>query len=148
MDLLDKIKTKTAHVGIIGLGYVGLPLVIRYCEEGFRVTGFDVDQRKVGRLNKGESYIKHIPSRKLRELRRKRLFEATTDYSRLKDADCVIICVPTPLKKNKEPDLSYVEKTSDEVAKYLRKGQLVSLESTTYPGTTREILLTKFEKRV
>jgi UDP-N-acetyl-D-glucosamine dehydrogenase len=147
MDLLEKLKSKTAHVGIIGLGYVGLPLVIRYCEEGFRVTGFDVDQRKVGRLNKGESYIKHIPSGKLKALREKRLFGATTDYSRLKDADCVIICVPTPLKKNKEPDLSYVEKTSDEVAKYLRKGQLVSLESTTYPGTTREILLTKFERK-
>ena len=145
MDLLDRIKTKTAHVGIIGLGYVGLPLVIRYCEEGFRVTGFDIDRKKVGRLNKGESYIKHIPSGKIKELRKKRLFEATTDYSRLKDADCVIICVPTPLKKNKEPDLSCVESTSDEVAKYLRKGQLVSLESTTYPGTTREILLPKFE---
>jgi UDP-N-acetyl-D-glucosamine dehydrogenase len=147
MDLLEKIKERAAHVGIIGLGYVGLPLVIRYCEEGFRVTGFDIDQRKVGRLNKGESYIKHIPSGKIKELRKKGLFEATTDYSRLKDTDCVIICVPTPLKKNKEPDLSYVESTSDEVAKHLRKGQLVSLESTTYPGTTREILLTKFKRK-
>jgi UDP-N-acetyl-D-glucosamine dehydrogenase len=147
MDLLEKIKERKAHVGIIGLGYVGLPLVIRYCEEGFRVTGFDVDQKKVGRLNKGESYIKHIPSGKIKELKRKRLLEATTDYSRLKDVDCVIICVPTPLKKNKEPDLSYVENTSDAVAKYLRKGQLVSLESTTYPGTTREILLPKFERK-
>jgi UDP-N-acetyl-D-glucosamine dehydrogenase len=147
MDLLERIRTRKAHVGIIGLGYVGLPLVIRYCEEGFKVTGFDIDPRKVERLNKGESYIKHISAGKLRELRGKRLFEATTDYSKLKGADSIIICVPTPLKKNKEPDLSYVEKTSDQVAKYLRKGQLISLESTTYPGTTREILLPKFERK-
>lgn len=147
MDLLEKIKRKTAHVGIIGLGYVGLPLVIRYCEEGFHVTGFDIDQKKVERLNKGQSYISHILSGKIKELRDKRMFVATSDYSRMKDMDCIIICVPTPLKKNKEPDLSYVKNTTDEIAKYLRKGQLISLESTTYPGTTREILLQKFESK-
>ncbi|MBM4141240.1 MAG: nucleotide sugar dehydrogenase [Nitrospira sp.] len=147
MELIEKIKTREARIGIIGLGYVGLPIVIRFCEEGFRVTGFDIDQRKVEKLNRGESYIKYIPSRKTKELRGKQSFEATADYSRLRDTDCIVICVPTPLKKNKEPDLSYVEKTSDEIAKYLRKGQLISLESTTYPGTTREILLPRFENK-
>jgi UDP-N-acetyl-D-glucosamine dehydrogenase len=145
MDLMTKIRTKETAIGIIGLGYVGLPLVIRYCEEGFHVTGFDIDRKKVEKLNRGESYIKHIPSEKIKELKRREVFEATTGYSRLKDMDCIIVCVPTPLKKNKEPDLSYVKNTSDEIARYLRKGQLVSLESTTYPGTTREILLPKFE---
>lgn len=147
MDLIEKIKSRTARIGIIGLGYVGLPLVIRHCEEGFRVTGFDIDLKKVEKLNRGESYIRHIPSEKIKIIRGKKIFEATTDYSKLKDMDCVIICVPTPLKKNKEPDLSYVQKTSDEIAKYLRKGQLISLESTTYPGTTREILLPRFESK-
>ncbi|MBE0428026.1 MAG: nucleotide sugar dehydrogenase [Nitrospirae bacterium] len=145
MDLIKAIRDKQAKIGIIGLGYVGLPLVIRFCEEDFNVTGFDIDPKKVARLNRGESYIKHIPSEKIKSLKKKKLFEATSDYSKLKDADCIIICVPTPLKKNREPDLSYVEKTSYEIARYLRKGHLVSLESTTYPGTTREILLTKFE---
>jgi len=147
LELVKKIKSREARIGIIGLGYVGLPLVIRYCEEGFHVTGFDIDIRKVEKLNAGESYIKHIAPERIREIRSKGLFEPTTDYSQLTKMDCVIICVPTPLKKNKEPDLSYVESTSDEIAKRLRRGQLVSLESTTYPGTTREILLPKFEKK-
>ena len=147
MYLLEKIKMRNARIGIIGLGYVGLPLVIRHCEERFSVTGFDIDPIKVERLNRGESYIRHIPSNKIQKFRKKNLFEATTDYSRLKEVDCIIICVPTPLKKNKEPDLSYVRNTADEIARYLRKGQIVSLQSTTYPGTTREILLPKFENR-
>ena len=147
MILTEKIKNRSARIGVIGLGYVGLPLVIRYCEEGFHVTGFDIDSRKVEKLNAGESYIKHIAPDRIRQIKSKGLFEATTDYSQLTKMDCVIICVPTPLKKNKEPDLSYVESTSDEIAKRLRRGQLVSLESTTYPGTTREILLPKFEKK-
>lgn len=145
MYLLEKIKMRNARIGIIGLGYVGLPLVIRHCEERFSVTGFDIDPIKVERLNRGESYIRHIPSNKIQKFRKKNLFEATTDYSRLKEVDCIIICVPTPLKKNKEPDLSYVRNTADEIARHLRKGQIVSLQSTTYPGTTREILLPKFE---
>jgi UDP-N-acetyl-D-glucosamine dehydrogenase len=145
MDLIKAIRDRRAKIGIIGLGYAGLPLVIRFCEENFYVLGFDIDPQKVARLNRGESYIKHISSERIKNLRNRNLFDATLDYSRLKDADCIIICVPTPLKKNKEPDLSYVENTSDEIARYLRKGQLVSLESTTYPGTTREILLPKFE---
>lgn len=147
MDLLKAINTKTAKIGIIGLGYVGLPLVIRFGEEQFTVLGFDIDNKKVERLNRGESYIRHIPPYAIKNLLNKKLFEATSDYSRLKETDCIIICVPTPLKKNREPDLSYVENTSHEVAKYLRKGQLISLESTTYPGTTREILLPKFRNK-
>jgi UDP-N-acetyl-D-glucosamine dehydrogenase len=144
--LISKISDHSAHIGVIGLGYVGLPLVLRFTEEGFRVLGFDIDPFKVDKLNKGESYIKHIPGEKIRRLRDSGLFEATRDYSRLSDADAVIICVPTPLDKNHGPDMSYIEVTSDEIAKTLRKGQLVSLESTTYPGTTREILLPKFER--
>lgn len=147
MELIKRIKTKEATIGIIGLGYVGLPLLIRFCEENFCVIGFDIDTNKVGKLNAGKSYIKHIPTEKIKLLKNNELFEATSDYSRLKEPDCVIICVPTPLKKNKEPDLSCVEKTSDEIAKYLRKGQLISLESTTYPGTTREVLLPRFENK-
>lgn len=147
MNLIEKIKSKKAKIGIIGLGYVGLPLVIRYCEEGFHVIGFDIDRHKVESLSSGKSYIKHIPSNTLKEIKDKGQFVPTTDYSRLREMDCIIICVPTPLRKNKEPDLSYVDNTSDKIAKFLRKGQLVSLESTTYPGTTREILLPKFEKK-
>jgi len=147
LALAAKIKNHSAHIGVIGLGYVGLPLVLRFTEEGFRVLGFDIDPIKVEKLNRGESYIKHIPSEKIRQLRDSGLFEASAEYSRLSDTDAIIICVPTPLNKNQGPDMSYIEVTSDEIAKTLRKGQLVSLESTTYPGTTREILLPKFEKR-
>lgn len=145
MDLIGKIKSKKANIGIIGLGYVGLPLVIRFGEEDFNVIGCDIDQNKVEKLNRGESYIRHIPTEKIRTLINKNKFQATSDYSRLKEVDCIIICVPTPLSNRREPDLSYIENTSDEIAKYLKDGQLISLESTTYPGTTREILLSRFE---
>ncbi len=145
--LSRKIENREALVGVIGLGYVGLPLVLRFTEEGFHVLGFDIDAFKVNKLNKGQSYIKHIVGDKIRRLRDSGLFEATADYSRLKKVDAIIICVPTPLDKNQGPDMSYIEVTSDEIAKTLRKGQIVSLESTTYPGTTREILLPKFERR-
>jgi UDP-N-acetyl-D-glucosamine dehydrogenase len=146
-SLSQKIENREALVGVIGLGYVGLPLVLRFTEEGFHVLGFDIDAFKVNKLNKGQSYIKHIAGDKIRRLRDSGLFEATADYSRLKKVDAIIICVPTPLDKNQGPDMSYIEVTSDEIAKTLRKGQIVSLESTTYPGTTREILLPKFERR-
>jgi UDP-N-acetyl-D-glucosamine dehydrogenase len=145
--LAAKIQKRTARVGVIGLGYVGLPLVLRFTEEKFRVIGFDIDPVKVAKLNKGESYIRHIPRQKIRSLRKSGLFEATTNYARLKSVDAIIICVPTPLDKNHAPDMSFIEATTDEIAAMLRKGQLISLESTTYPGTTREILLPKFEKR-
>lgn len=147
-NLLDLIKKRRALIGVIGLGYVGLPIVIRFCEEGFKVVGFDVDSEKVTSLNKGRSYIRHIPSKVISSFRRSSppLFRATTDMSRLKKADIIIICVPTPLTPKREPDLSYVENTAREVSKYLRPGQLVSLESTTYPGTTEEVLLPLFNR--
>jgi UDP-N-acetyl-D-glucosamine dehydrogenase len=145
MDLLGKIKKKQALVGIIGLGYVGLPLVLRFCEVGFRVLGFDTDARKVERLNRGESYIKHIPSSRLAGLLTPQAgqgqFVATQDLGRLGEPDVLIICVPTPLTSKREPDLRFMANTTHQIAACLRPGQLVSLESTTYPGTTAELLL-------
>lgn len=137
MDLIEKIRTKKAKIGIIGLGYVGLPLVIEFSKKNFNVTGFDIDEEKVNLLKKGKSYIKHIPSEIIKELKN---FTPTSDFSHLKDMDCIILCVPTPLNEHREPDLSYVFNTARTVAKYLRKGQLIVLESTTYPGTTEEDL--------
>jgi UDP-N-acetyl-D-glucosamine dehydrogenase len=144
-DLHGKIKAKQAVVGIIGLGYVGLPLVLRFCEVGFKVLGFDTDAAKVEHLNRGESYIKHIPSSRLAALLTPRegagQFAATYDLGRLGEPDVLIICVPTPLTAKREPDLRYVESTTRAIAACLRPGQMVSLESTTYPGTTAELLL-------
>lgn len=136
--LFKKIIKKKVHVGIIGLGYVGLPLVMEFHRAGFNVTGFDVDSQKVAMLNSGKSYIKHILSENVKTLLTNGRFEATTDFSKLLNIDCIIICVPTPLNKNREPDLSYVFNTTKTIARYLRKGQLIVLESTTYPGTTDE----------
>ena len=144
MDLMAKIKNKQALVGIIGLGYVGLPLVLRFCQVGFRVLGFDTDDRKVEALNRGESYIKHIPPARLAELLKSRngwQFEATSDMARLGEPDVLIICVPTPLTPRREPDLRYITSTTRQIAATLRPGQLISLESTTYPGTTAELVL-------
>jgi UDP-N-acetyl-D-glucosamine dehydrogenase len=144
MDLLTKIKNKQALVGIIGLGYVGLPLVLRFCQVGFQVLGFDTDDRKVKALNLGESYIKHIPSARVAQLQASgngRQFEATSEAARLGEPDVLIICVPTPLTVKREPDLRYVESTTRQIARALRPGQLISLESTTYPGTTAELVL-------
>ncbi len=138
MDLLEKIDKREAVVGVIGLGYVGLPLVIEFGRVGFRVIGFDTDARKVEDLNAGRSYIKHIPSARVEELLRGNKFRATTDFSMLGETDCIIICVPTPLNRHREPDLTYVHRTTEIIARHLRKGQLVVLESTTYPGTTDE----------
>src|SRR4030066_347082 len=140
-SLLNRINERSALIGIVGLGYVGLPLVLRFCEEGFKVCGFDIDREKADKLNRGESYIKHISSEKVRQFVDRRLFEATVDMQRLKEADAIIICVPTPLTDKREPDMQYVEATAREVARHLRPGQLISLESTTYPGTTEELLL-------
>ncbi|MDI6854153.1 MAG: nucleotide sugar dehydrogenase [Deltaproteobacteria bacterium] len=145
MDLMAKIKNKEALVGIIGLGYVGLPLVLRFGEVGFPVLGFDSDPRKVEMLNRGESYIKHISAAKLTELVRPQedqpRFAATHDMGRLGEPDVLIICVPTPLTPRREPDLRHVESTTRLIAATLRPGQLISLESTTYPGTTAELVL-------
>src|SRR5436190_4329154 len=146
-DLIEKIRTRKARVGVIGLGYVGLPLVLRFAEEHFPVIGFDIDPEKVTKLNAGQSYIHHIPSERLQTLLKGGQFEATSDFARLTEADCIIICVPTPLTAKKDPDLQYIETTADAVCKTLRKGQIVSLESTTYPSTTDEVLLEKFRVR-
>jgi UDP-N-acetyl-D-glucosamine dehydrogenase len=143
MPLISKIKDKTANIGVIGLGYVGLPLVFEFCRAGFNVTGFDVDEQKISFLRQGKPYIKHIDVSILVNDFRDR-FRPTSDFSTLPEMDCIIICVPTPLNRNREPDMRYVFNTTRTIAKYLRQGQLIVLESTTYPGTTdgdmREIL--------
>lgn len=146
--LRELIDNREARIGIIGLGYVGLPIVIRFCEEGFRVTGFDVDTEKIKSLRKGRSYIETVPSERIAPFVRKgsSTLEATTDMGLLSKMDVIIICVPTPLSDKREPDLSFVEGTAVEVAKCLRRGQLISLESTTYPGTTEEVLLPMLSK--
>jgi UDP-N-acetyl-D-glucosamine dehydrogenase len=145
--LLQKIKSKKATVGIIGLGYVGLPLVDVFHEEGFHVTGFDIDEKKVQMLKGGRSYIKHIPDKIIKDLSKSRRFGATTDFSNLKKMDCILICVPTPLTKHREPNLSFVFDTTRSIAKSLRRGQLIVLESTTYPGTTDEDMKEILEER-
>ena len=144
--VLERIRRRKAHVGVVGLGYVGLPLVREFCHAGFRVTGFDVDPAKVRALNSGRSYIQHIPSSMVRQMVRTGRFAATDDMSRLRQPDAIIICVPTPLTRTKDPDLQYVEGTARAIAKTLRAGQLVSLESTTYPGTTRQVVLPILEE--
>jgi UDP-N-acetyl-D-glucosamine dehydrogenase len=143
-DLVSELKTRVssrqARVGIIGLGYVGLPLALLYAEQNFPVTGFDIDQKKIEALTNGESYIYRISAEEIREARAKR-FDATSDLSRLAEMDSIIICVPTPLNEHHEPDLSFITNTAQAVAPHLRAGQLVILESTTYPGTTEEVLV-------
>ncbi len=139
-DLMDRLSRRQATIGIIGLGYVGLPLCVAITRSGSRVVGFDIDPAKTVRLSRGESYIKHIPSSTIQEMTEPGRFAATSDFSRLKDVDAILICVPTPLTAHLEPDLSFVVSTTEEIARSLRRGQLVVLESTTYPGTTREVL--------
>ncbi|HEY5208071.1 MAG TPA: nucleotide sugar dehydrogenase [Stellaceae bacterium] len=131
---------RTAQIGVIGLGYVGLPLVSAIAQSGFRVIGFDVDQAKVDALNRGKSYIHHIPDSLVAGLVLGGRFEAVADFAKLGTVDAILICVPTPLTKHREPDLSYVVGTTEAVAPHLRRGQLVVLESTTYPGTTRDVM--------
>lgn len=139
-EALAKVEQKTAIVGVVGLGYVGLPLLHAFIKGGLKCIGYDVDQKKVDALQQGESYIEHIPSSWIQDWQDKEMFEATADMSRLSEADMVLICVPTPLSDSRDPDLSYVEGTAEFISKSLRKGQLVVLESTTYPGTTRDVL--------
>ena len=141
MNLLESISKRTAAIGVIGLGYVGLPLIIEFHKQGFAVTGFDIDSKKVNLLNEGKGYIKHIDVSPLFSSQPQKTgkgFTATTDFSVLAKMDCILICVPTPLNKNREPDMSYVFNTTQTVADHLRPGQLIILESTTYPGTTDE----------
>ncbi len=144
-QLKDKIAAGKARVAIIGMGYVGLPLALLYSEQKFPVTGFDIDARKVSTLTEGGSYIFRIPATEI-QAARTRGFEATSDYSRLTQMDAIIICVPTPLNQYHEPDLSFIEETAKSIAPFLRPGHLVILESTTYPGTTEEVLIPILEK--
>ncbi len=139
-ELRKKIDTKQAKICIIGLGYVGLPLVIQFGKSGFQTLGYDIDPKKVDANNRGESYIRHIPGEEIKKLRDSGVYEATADPARLSEPDAVLICVPTPLNRNREPNLEYVEKTTETISSHIRRGQLISLESTTYPGTTEEVV--------
>jgi UDP-N-acetyl-D-glucosamine dehydrogenase len=144
-EVLANFKARSARIGIVGLGYVGIPLALTAAKAGFKVLGFDIDEPRVDQINRGESFIKHIPAELISESVKDKQFEATADFDRLGEPDAILICVPTPLTKYREPDLSYVENTARAIAPRLRKGQLVVLESTTYPGTTDEILKPIFE---
>jgi UDP-N-acetyl-D-glucosamine dehydrogenase len=146
-QIIENVNSRKTIIGVVGLGYVGLPLMLRFLEAGFRVLGFDIDETKVDMLNRGESYIKHIGADKVARICKTGNFEATTDFARSREADALILCVPTPLGDHQEPDLSFIIKTIDSLLPYLRKGQAISLESTTYPGTTDEELRTRIEKK-
>ena len=145
-DIIKLITERGARVGVIGLGYVGLPLLVEFARSGFHATGFEVDEWKAAEINQGRSYIGDVPEAAVRELAGSGTLRATTDFSHLKSCDAIIICVPTPLRKTKEPDVSYIMAAAEEITKNLRRGQLIVLESTTYPGTTDEVLLPMFEE--
>ena len=145
-NLKSRIQNRDACIAVIGLGYVGLPLVIRFSEEGFRVIGFDIDEEKVEKLNKGESYLRHIPSPSI-DAAANIGFSATSDWKKISECDAILICVPTPLGPHKEPDLQYIRGTLDFIKPHLRAGQLLILESTSYPGTTEEELVPVAEER-
>lgn len=145
--LLDRIANRSARVGVIGLGYVGLPLVVEFGHAGFLSTGFEVDPRKADAINRGESYIPDVPTAQVAELVKADKLQATTDFSALKEQDIIIICVPTPLRKTKDPDVSYILAAAEKIQETLRPGQLVILESTTYPGTTDEVLKPIFDAK-
>lgn len=144
-QLIERLVNKQSNIAIVGLGYVGLPLMLRYSSIGFSAIGFDIDQSKIDSLNSGESYIEHISGDAVAEAIAAG-FEATTNFSRINECDAIILCVPTPLNKYREPDMSFVINTTDMVKPYLRAGQVLSLESTTYPGTTEEELLPRMEE--
>ncbi|MEM3434100.1 MAG: NAD(P)-binding domain-containing protein [Candidatus Methanomethyliaceae archaeon] len=143
-SLLQKINSKTAKIGIIGLGYVGVPLLVEFAKKGFKVKGFDIDGEKVEMLRQGKSYIKHINLSDLNSHLPN--FSATTEFSELSDMDCILICVPTPLNRHREPDMTFIFNTARTISRHLRKGQLIVLESTTYPGTTDEDLRSILEE--
>jgi len=146
-DLIKLITNKQAHIGVIGLGYVGLPLLVEFASKGFQGTGFEVDEAKAKQINAGTSYIGDVSSRKVKEVVDAKRLRATTDFSHLSECDAIIICVPTPLRKTKEPDVSYILAAAEQIAQRLRRGHLIILESTTYPGTTDEVLLPMFEEK-
>lgn len=144
-QLLQKINDKTIVIGIIGMGYVGLPLALEFAEKGFLTIGFDIDERKIPLLNAGKSYINHIKEDKIKKAVDNKKFFATSDFSKLTETDAIIICVPTPLNEHREPDMTYIENSGKVIAQYLKAGQFIALESSTYPGTTEEILQPLFE---
>lgn len=146
MKIIELIKSHKAKIGIIGLGYVGLPLAKVFSYQGFSVTGFDIDQHKIKFIKQGKSYIKHIPASLIQEMKKRYGFRATNEFKQLKAMDAIIICVPTPLTVMREPDLSYIQNTAESISANLRKGQLIVLESTTYPGTTDEVVKPILEK--
>lgn len=147
MTLREKIDTRTARIGVIGLGYVGLPLAVEFARAGFHVTGFDIDERKVAEVNAGRSYILDVTAEDLAEQVGSGRLDATSDMSRLAEMDVVDICVPTPLRKTKDPDMSYIVSAAEQIARYIHPGMLIVLESTTYPGTTAEVLQPMFEAK-
>lgn len=146
IELRKKLENRTAQVAILGLGYVGLPLAVVFAEAGYTVTGIDPDRRKVDTIQRGESHIQDIPTAQVAKLVQAGKLKATSDFSAIRQADAVSICVPTPLRKTGDPDLSYILSATDELAKYVHPGMVVVLESTTYPGTTREVMVPKFEE--
>jgi UDP-N-acetyl-D-glucosamine dehydrogenase len=145
-DFKNRLDKKELVVGVVGLGYVGLPLVLEFAKTGYKVIGFDIDQSKCQAISQGQSYIRHIPSEKVSGAVKTGLLKATTDFKEIQKTDAVLICVPTPLTKQREPDMSYIEKTAHLIGPHLKKNHLVCLESTTYPGTTNEILRPILEK--
>ena len=145
-ELIESITKKKAHVGVIGLGYVGLPLLVEFASKGFTSTGFEVDESKAKQINAGTSYIGDVTSKRLKDAVDAKRLRATTDFDHLAECDAIIICVPTPLRKTKEPDVSYILAAAEQIARHLRRGHLIILESTTYPGTTDEVLLPMFEE--
>ena len=145
-EIIDLIKDKRARVGVVGLGYVGLPLATEFARNGFKIIGFEVDERKAERINAGETYISDVDESLVKESVNAGRLRATTDFANLKECDAIIICVPTPLRKTKEPDVSFILAAAEEIKNHLRRGQLVILESTTYPGTTDEVLLPMFQE--
>src|SRR6187399_869337 len=146
-ELQRLITDRSARIGVIGLGYVGLPLIVEFCLKGYEAVGFEVDEFKVAEIMAGRSYIVDVTSENLKKCVDGGKLSATTDFSKLADCSVIIICVPTPLRKTKDPDMSYILKAGGEIQKYMRGGQLVILESTTYPGTTDEILQPMFEEK-
>jgi UDP-N-acetyl-D-glucosamine dehydrogenase len=145
-ELSGKIQTRKAKIGIIGMGYVGIPLGLEFEKAGFTIIGFDKDKKRVDDINNGKQVMKHISSNLMSEFIKSNRATATTDFTKIQEADCLILCVPTPLDEHEQPDMSYVESATNEISKNISKGQLIVLESTTYPGTTREIVMPLLEK--
>jgi len=145
-QIISAITAKGAHIGVVGLGYVGLPLLVEFARSGYQATGFEVDENKAAQINAGDSYIGDVAATLVKDLVESKRLRATTDFDHLEDCDAVIICVPTPLRKTKEPDVSYILAAAEEIKKRLHRGQLIILESTTYPGTTDEVLLPMLEE--